>query len=68
MKSEPEPNTEDGGEMDPAVEAAWTAEIDRRMQEIREGRAKLVNWEDTMARMRAIVEEAVAKEADAPKR
>jgi putative addiction module component (TIGR02574 family) len=44
-------------------ETEWTETIDRRMQEIREGRAKLVNWEDTMARARAIVEDAAAKEA-----
>jgi hypothetical protein len=49
---------EEGSEMAPDVEAAWTVEIDRRMLEIREGRAKLVNWEDVMARGYALIEAA----------
>ena len=56
---------DDGAEANFEYAAEWTAEIDRRVTEIREGRAKLVSWEDTMTRMRAIVEEAAAKEAGA---
>lgn len=39
---------------DPDWEAAWTAEIDRRMQDIREGRVKLLDGKEVMAEMRAL--------------
>jgi len=39
-------------------EAEWTNEIDRRMKEIREGRAKLVDGEEVLARAYARVEAA----------
>jgi len=38
---------------DPDWEAAWTAEIDRRMQDIREGRVKLIEADEAFARLHA---------------
>jgi putative addiction module component (TIGR02574 family) len=49
---------EDGAEAKFEYEAEWTAEIDRRVTEIREGRAKLIDGPETIARMREIVESA----------
>jgi putative addiction module component (TIGR02574 family) len=39
------------GEPDEDVEAAWAAEVDRRIAEIEAGRAKLVPWEDVERRI-----------------
>lgn len=33
------------------VEAAWTAELRRRLTELREGRADLVDWESARAEL-----------------
>lgn len=42
--------------VDPEWEAAWTAEIDRRVAEIREGRATLIDRDEAFARIRAAAE------------
>lgn len=39
------------GEPDEDVEAAWAAEIERRMARIKAGTAKLVPWEDVKDRI-----------------
>ena len=39
------------GEPDEDVEAAWAAEVDRRIEEVEAGRAKLVPWEDVERRI-----------------
>lgn len=41
------------GEPDEDVEAAWAAEIERRMARIKAGTAKLVPWEDVKNRIEA---------------
>ena len=33
------------------VEAAWTAELRRRLVELREGRAELIDWESARAEL-----------------
>lgn len=38
-------------EPDPDVEAAWAAEIERRVQEIEAGTAKTVPWEEVRQRL-----------------
>lgn len=40
--------------VDPEWEAAWTAEIQRRVADIREGRVETIDGEEVMAEMRAI--------------
>ncbi len=40
--------------VDPSWEAAWAAEIDRRITDIREGRVKLVDAADVFTEARAI--------------
>jgi len=37
---------------DPTADAAWAAEIERRVNSIDNGEAKLVPWDDVMAAMR----------------
>ena len=46
-------NLEAQAPMDPAWEAAWTKEIDRRIEDIREGRVTLVEADEAFARLRA---------------
>jgi putative addiction module component (TIGR02574 family) len=46
---------EDSTVVEPGHDAAWTEVIDRRVSEIREGRAKLIDSDDAMARARAII-------------
>lgn len=38
---------------DPAWEAGWSAEIDRRIADIREGQVKLMEADEAFARLRA---------------
>jgi len=42
------------GGMEPAVEAAWKTEIDRRIAEIESGKVKGVPLEESLARVRKI--------------
>ena len=46
---------EDSEVVEPGHAAAWTEVIDRRVERIREGRAKLIDADVTMARLRAVV-------------
>lgn len=46
-------NLEAEAPADPAWEAAWTKELDRRLEDIREGRVKLVEADEAFARLRA---------------
>ena len=39
------------GEPDDEVEAAWAAEVERRIQDIEAGRAELLPWEDVERRI-----------------
>ncbi len=39
------------GETEEDVDAAWAAEVERRIQDIEAGRAKLVPWEDVERRI-----------------
>ena len=39
-------------EMDEDVDAAWAAEIERRMESIDKGEVKLIPWDDVMREMR----------------
>jgi putative addiction module component (TIGR02574 family) len=39
------------GEPDPDVEAAWAAEIERRVAEVENGTAKTVPWEEVRRRL-----------------
>ena len=39
------------GDPDEDVEAAWAAEVERRIQDIEAGRTKLVPWEDVERRL-----------------
>jgi putative addiction module component (TIGR02574 family) len=39
------------GEPDEDVEAAWAAEVERRIEEVEAGRAKLVPWDDVERRI-----------------
>ncbi len=41
------------GPEDPEWTAAWAAELDRRVREIDEGRAKAVPWEEVKAKLEA---------------
>ncbi len=36
---------DEAGEVDPEVEAAWAAEIERRLRAIDEGKVELVSWD-----------------------
>lgn len=38
---------------DTEIEAAWAAEIDRRIAEVESGQAETVSWEEASARIRA---------------
>ena len=38
---------------DPEIEAAWAAEIERRIAEVELGEAETVSWEEARARIRA---------------
>ena len=42
---------------DVEVEAAWQAEIERRREDIRAGRAKLIPWDEVRRNARAILNE-----------
>lgn len=42
-------------EKEPGVDAAWDAEIKRRMDEVRSGKAKLVPWAKVRAELRRLV-------------
>jgi putative addiction module component (TIGR02574 family) len=45
----------DGGELTTLEwEAAWSAELDRRLQEIREGRVELVDGDEVLAELNEI--------------
>ncbi len=46
---------EDSDVVEPGHVAAWTEVIDRRVAKIREGSAKLIDADVTMARLRAVV-------------
>ena len=37
-------------------EAAWTAELDERVRDIREGRVELIDGDDALARVRASID------------
>ena len=39
------------GPVDPDVEKAWAAEIERRWQEIESGKVKTIPWEEVKARL-----------------
>ena len=39
-----------GGKVDPGVEAAWEAEIERRIAELDSGKAKTIPWEEVRKR------------------
>lgn len=43
------------GEKESGVDAAWDAEIKRRMEEVKSGKAKFVSWEKVRAELRRIV-------------
>jgi len=47
----------DAGEEE-GVEDAWAAEIERRVEELDSGRAKLVDWETVRAELRRAVQNA----------
>lgn len=59
LRSIPEPGLDDGGDGEelsgPAWEAAWTAELDRRVEEVESGTAELIDAEDVFAEARAVV-------------
>ena len=40
------------GEPDEEVEAAWAAEVERRIQDVEAGRVKLVPWQNVERRIR----------------
>ncbi len=40
------------GERDPDYEEAWSAEIARRIEEIDNGTAKMIPWEEVQAKLR----------------
>jgi putative addiction module component (TIGR02574 family) len=46
---------------DPGHEAAWTEVIDRRVQDLQEGRVELIDGSVTMARAHAAVTAAAAR-------
>jgi putative addiction module component (TIGR02574 family) len=46
---------EDSDVVEPGHVAAWTEVIDRRVEKIRDGRAKRIDADVTMARLRAVV-------------
>lgn len=54
-------DADDDAPMDPGWEDAWEAELGRRIADVREGRVRLVPWEETQARARAILEAARAQ-------
>jgi len=39
-----------GGKVDPGVEAAWEAEIERRIAELDSGKTKTIPWEEVRQR------------------
>ena len=47
--------TEDLHTSDPEIEAAWKAEIDRRIEEIQSGRVQAIPAEEVSARIRKIL-------------
>lgn len=42
-----------GKSTDSDVEAAWAAEIDRRIAEVESGEAEIISWEEARTRIRA---------------
>ncbi|HEU4886940.1 MAG TPA: addiction module protein [Thermoanaerobaculia bacterium] len=40
-------------ELTPAVQAAWSREIERRVREIDEGSVELIDWEEVRAELLA---------------
>ena len=40
------------GAPEPGVDEAWRQEIDRRLEEVRDGRVDLVPWEEVRRRLR----------------
>ena len=38
-------------EVEPGVEAAWLAEVERRMEELDSGKAQSIPWEEVRARL-----------------
>ena len=48
--------TNDLHSTDPAIEAAWKAEIQRRIEEIETGNVQLIPAEEVFARARAIID------------
>ena len=46
------------GERDPDYEEAWGAEIARRVEEIDNGTAKMVSWEEVRAQLREGLDES----------
>ena len=39
------------GAIDPGADRAWTEEIERRIQEVRDGSAELIDWETLRERV-----------------
>jgi putative addiction module component (TIGR02574 family) len=48
----------DEGPADQGVEAAWSEEIDRRIQEIDSGKVQLIPYEEVRRRMAALLSDA----------
>lgn len=46
------------GERDPDYDEAWAAEIGRRIEEIENGTAKMIPWEEVRARLREGLDES----------
>jgi len=44
---------EQGENTDSDVEAAWAAEIERRITEVESGEAETISWEEVQTRIRA---------------
>ena len=45
------------GERDENIEAAWSAEIERRLRQIDAGEVELIPWEEVRAKMHALLHE-----------
>ena len=44
------------GEPEPGYEEAWAAEIEARIASIEDGTAELVDWKESLARIRAVLD------------
>jgi putative addiction module component (TIGR02574 family) len=44
-------------ESDPAIEAAWEVEIERRLDELRTGKVKAIPYEEVTARLRKLIKQ-----------